>query len=171
MTDLRRFVRDVADFPKPGVLFRDLTPLLADGRAFRSAVAALAAAAGPFDLVAGIEARGFLFASALAHHQGTGLVIIRKSGKLPGNVISHDYTLEYGADRLEIAASCLPARARVLLVDDVLATGGTAEAAVHLLRKAGAEVGQAAFVIGLPLLGGASRLDALGVVPATLIDY
>lgn len=164
-------VRTVADFPKPGIHFRDLTPLLADGAAFRATTAALAERAGPFDLIAGIEARGFLFAAALAQHGGHGLVIVRKPGKLPGATIGHDYALEYGTDRLELHAGQVPPGARVLLVDDVLATGGTAAAAAHLLHLAGGQVAQALFVIELDGLGGAAKLHAAGVEPQSLLHY
>jgi adenine phosphoribosyltransferase len=164
-------IRMVPDFPKPGILFRDLTPLLADGPAFQATTAALAERAGAFDLIAGIEARGFLFGAALAQLTGAGMVIVRKPGKLPAETIGHDYALEYGADRLELHADAVPAGARVLLVDDVLATGGTAEAAVALLRKAGAEVARALFVMELDGLPGAARLRAQGVEPLSLLHY
>ena len=164
-------VRVVPDFPKPGILFRDLTPLLADGPAFQATTAALAERAGAFDLIAGIEARGFLFGAALAQLTGAGLVIVRKPGKLPAATIGHDYALEYGTDRLELHADAVPAGARVLLMDDVLATGGTAEAAVTLLRKAGAVVARALFVMELDGLPGAARLKAQGVNPVSLLHY
>jgi adenine phosphoribosyltransferase len=164
-------VRVVPDFPKPGILFRDLTPLLADGAAFRATTAALADRAGDFDLIAGIEARGFLFGAALAHATGKGLVIVRKPGKLPAATIGHDYALEYGIDRLELHADAVPASARVLLVDDVLATGGTAEAAVTLIRKAGGTVARALFVMELDGLPGAQRLRAQGVDPVSLLHF
>jgi adenine phosphoribosyltransferase len=164
-------VRVVPDFPKPGILFRDLTPLLSDGAAFRATTAALADRAGDFDLIAGIEARGFLFGAALAQLTGAGLVIVRKPGKLPAATIGHDYALEYGTDRLELHADAVPAGARVLLVDDVLATGGTAEAAVTLVRKAGGTVARALFVMELEGLPGAERLRALGVEPISLLTY
>lgn len=164
-------VRVVPDFPKPGILFRDLTPLLADGPAFQATMAELAGRAGAFDLIAGIEARGFLFGAALAQLTGRGLLIVRKPGKLPAETIGHDYALEYGTDRLELHADAVTPGARVLLVDDVLATGGTAEAAVTLLRKAGAEVARALFVMELDGLPGAARLKALGVEPVSLLHY
>ena len=164
-------IRMVPDFPKPGILFRDLTPLLADGPAFQATTAALAERAGAFDLIAGIEARGFLFGAALAQLTGAGMVIVRKPGKLPAETIGHDYALEYGTDRLELHADAVPAGARVLLMDDVLATGGTAEAAVTLLRKAGAEVARALFVMELDGLPGAARLKAQGVNPVSLLHY
>jgi adenine phosphoribosyltransferase len=169
MEAIARHIRAVPDFPKPGIVFRDLTPLLADGPAFQATTAALAARAGAFDLIAGIEARGFLFGAALAQATGHGLVLIRKAGKLPHAIIGHDYALEYGRDRLEVHADAVPPGTRVLLVDDVLATGGTAEAAVLLLAKAGAEVVRAMFVIELDALGGRARLGALPV--ESLVRY
>lgn len=171
LDEIAAHVRVVPDFPKPGILFRDLTPLLADGAAFRATTAALAARAGDFDLIAGIEARGFLFGAALAHATGRGLVIVRKPGKLPATTIGHDYALEYGTDRLELHADAVPAGARVLLVDDVLATGGTAEAAVSLVRKAGGTVARALFVMELEGLPGAERLRAQGVEPVSLLTF
>lgn len=171
MTDISSYIRSIPDFPQPGVMFRDLTPLLADGHAFRTTVDLLAGKVGESDLVAGVEARGFLFGAALAYRNSSGLIIIRKPGKLPSATISHEYALEYGQDRLEMHADAVPAGARVLLIDDVLATGGTAEAAVELLRKAGAVVTQALFVIGLPALGGEARLAALGVKAESLVTY
>jgi adenine phosphoribosyltransferase len=169
--EIARFVRAVPDFPKPGILFRDLTPLLADGEAFAASIEALAARAGTYDLIAGIEARGFLFGAALAYAARKGLVIVRKPGKLPAETIGHDYALEYGEDRLELHADSFPAGTHLLLVDDVLATGGTAEAAVRLMRKAGGIVTRALFVLELEGLGGADRLRALGVEPSSLLAY
>jgi adenine phosphoribosyltransferase len=164
-------IRAIPDFPRAGIIFRDLTPLLADGAAFRATTEALAARAGDYDLIAGIEARGFLFGAALANQSGRGLLIIRKPGKLPGTIIGHDYALEYGTDRLELHADAVPAGARILLVDDVLATGGTAEAAMHLIRKAGGKVERAMFVIELEGLGGAARLASQAVEPISLLRY
>ncbi len=171
LDDLASHIRVVPDFPKPGILFRDLTPLLADGAAFRATTAALADRAGSFDLIAGIEARGFLFGAALAHATGRGLVIVRKPGKLPAATIAHDYALEYGTDRLELHANSFSPGASVLLVDDVLATGGTAEAAVTLVRKAGGTVTRALFVMELDGLPGAGRLRAQGVEPVSLLHF
>ncbi|TPE62437.1 adenine phosphoribosyltransferase [Sandaracinobacter neustonicus] len=164
-------IRVVPDFPKPGIQFRDLTPLLADGPAFQATTAALAERAGEFDMIAGVEARGFLFGAALAQLTGRGLVIVRKPGKLPAATIGHDYDLEYGTDRLELHADAFAPGTRVLLVDDVLATGGTAEAAVTLLRKAGGMVERAMFVMELDGLPGAARLRAMGVEPVSLLHY
>jgi len=155
---IERRIRAIPDFPKPGILFRDLTPLLADGEAFAASIEALAAIAGAHELIAGVEARGFVFGAALAQKLGKGLILIRKPGKLPGETIGFDYGLEYGRDRLELHRHDLPAGAKVLLVDDVLATGGTAEAAVGLIEAAGASVTRAIFVIELEALGGGARL-------------
>lgn len=171
MMDIAALVRTVPDFPKPGILFRDLSPLLADGEGFRATTEALAEQAGKPALVAGIEARGFLFGAALAYRLGTGIAIVRKPGKLPGNIVGHDYALEYGTDRLEIHAEAIPPGADVLLVDDVLATGGTAEAAVTLIRKTGGMVKKALFVMELEGLPGAARLRSLGVEPISLLRY
>ena len=171
LDEIAGHVRMVPDFPKPGIQFRDLTPLLADGAAFQATMAALAARAGDFDLIAGVEARGFLFGAALAQLTGQGLVLVRKPGKLPGATIGHDYALEYGTDRLELHAGQVTQSARVLLVDDVLATGGTAAVAVGLLRKAGAVVERALFVLELDGLPGAAKLQALGVEARSLLHY
>lgn len=150
-----RLVRLVPDFPKPGVLFRDITPLLADGPAFASVVRALADAAdGPVDAVAGIEARGFLLAAPVAVTLGTGLIAVRKASKLPPPVLSEEYALEYGTATLELSPHAIRPGARVLLVDDVLATGGTAAAACRLLEDAGAQVTGLAFLIELIGLAG-----------------
>ncbi len=134
--EIRRLIRTIPDFPKPGIMFRDITTLLLDAEGLRLTIERLAASIeGPVDLIAGIEARGFLFGAALALKLGTGVLLIRKDGKLPGATIAEDYALEYGTDRIAIHAdACVPG-ARVLLVDDLIATGGTARAAVRLLRK------------------------------------
>lgn len=169
---IRSLIRAVPDFPEPGVTFRDLTPLIAEPAGLRAVISALATAAPtPFDRVAGIEARGFLFAAPLAHAMGSGVVLLRKAGKLPAATIGHDYALEYGEDRLEMHRDALAPGTRVLLVDDVLATGGTAEAAVRLIRTAGAEVAGALFVAEIGGLGGADRLGAAGVRPVSLVSF
>lgn len=171
--DLKALVRTIPDFPKPGIQFRDITSLLADGSGFATAIDRLAALAAPHgaDMVAAIEARGFLFGAALAKALGIGLLPIRKSGKLPGAKIGVDYALEYGTDRLEMhAADCVPGH-RFLIVDDLIATGGTAAASVALLRGQGAAVVAALFLIDLPDLGGAERLRALGVPVEALMAF
>ena len=170
--DLAALIRTVPDFPKPGIQFRDITTLLLDADGFRSSIERLAKSApADFDLVAGIEARGFIFSSALATHVGKGLVLIRKDGKLPGATIGVDYALEYGIDRVVMHEdACVPGQ-KVLLVDDLIATGGTALAAVRLLREAGAAVIGASFVIDLPDLGGADKLRSAGIPVATLVSF
>ena len=157
--DLSRFVRDVPDFPKPGIVFKDLTPMLADGRAFAAAIDALIA---PFreaaiDRVVGIEARGFIFGAAAAHALGAGFVPLRKPGKLPARTIGVDYALEYGKDRLEMHADALVRGERVLLIDDVLATGGTLAAGASVCEHAGAALVGAAVMAEIAFLRGRER--------------
>ena len=170
--DLSALIRTIPDFPKPGILFRDITTLLLDPAGLARAVEAIVDAVdGPVDLVAGIEARGFLFASPVALALGAGVLLVRKDGKLPGATIAEDYALEYGTDRIAIHADAFATGARVLLIDDLIATRGTAGAAVPLLRQAGAQVTQAAFVIDLPELGGADALRAEGIHVTTLVAF
>ena len=170
--DLKALIRTIPDFPKPGIQFRDITTLLLDPAGFATTIERLAAATrGPVDLIAGIEARGFLFAAALAVPLDAGVLLIRKDGKLPGATIGEDYALEYGVDRIIIHEDALVPGQRVLLVDDLIATGGTARAAVRLLRKAGATIEQAQFVIDLPDLGGADLLRADGITVDSLISF
>ncbi|MBX6328309.1 MAG: adenine phosphoribosyltransferase [Pseudolabrys sp.] len=171
--DLRATVRSIPDYPKPGIIFRDITTMLGNARAFRRAVDELVQpwAGMKIDKIAGIEARGFILGGAVAHQVSAGFVPIRKKGKLPHKRVSVTYMLEYGEDEIEIHADALVAGERVVLVDDLIATGGTAEAAVKLLRQLGAEVLGACFVIDLPDLGGASRLRDLGVPVRTLISF
>jgi adenine phosphoribosyltransferase len=170
--DIAALIRTIPDFPKPGILFRDITTLLLDARGLAMTIERLAALhAGPIDIVAAIEARGFIFGAAVAHALGTGLVLIRKDGKLPGATIAVDYALEYGQDRIAMHEDALIPGARVLLVDDLVASGGTALAAVRLLRQAGAEVIGASFVIDLPDLGGAAKIEAEGVPVGTLVTF
>jgi adenine phosphoribosyltransferase len=165
-------VRDVPDWPEPGVLFRDLTPLMADPVAFGTAVDLMAVSLGrrSVDLVVGVEARGFPYGAALAYHLGAGFVTLRKPGKLPGEVHRQDYDLEYGSAGLEIHQDAAGPGTRVVVVDDVLATGGTACAAIRLLRRTGAEVVRLAVIMDLPSLGGSARVRALGVPVAALLD-
>ncbi|MCG2802338.1 MAG: adenine phosphoribosyltransferase [Cellulomonas sp.] len=163
-------LRQVPDFPEPGVLFRDITPLLADGPAFAEVVDAIAATAGQVDLVVGIESRGFLFAAPVARVLGAGLVLVRKAGKLPGPTEQESYALEYGTATVEVQPFTVPTGSRVLVVDDVLATGGTAAAALRLLERCGAQIEAIVFLIELVGLDGRSRLagqrvDALLTLP------
>lgn len=170
--DLKALIRTIPDFPKPGIMFRDITTLLLDASGLAACVDRMVAAANrPVDLVAGIEARGFLFAAALAIPLDAGVLLIRKDGKLPGATIAEDYALEYGTDRIAMHAdACAPGK-RVLLIDDLIATGGTARAAVRLLRKAGAVVSQAQFLVDLPELGGADALRDDGVAVHSLVAF
>jgi len=171
--DLQSSIRSIPDYPKAGIIFRDITTLLGNARAFRRAVDELVQpwAGMKIDKVAGIEARGFIIGGAVAHQVSAGFVPIRKKGKLPHKRVSVAYALEYGEDVIEVHADALVAGERVVLVDDLIATGGTAEAAVKLLRQLGANVLAACFVIDLPDLGGAERLRKLDVPVRTLISF
>ncbi len=164
MTDLHRLIRTIPDHPKPGILFRDITTLLADGPGFGRLIGILAERyrSERIAKVAGIEARGFIVGGALAERLGAGFIPIRKRGKLPAATIGHDYELEYGTDRVEIHRDALAPGERVLLVDDLIATGGTALAGHTLLANLGAVVVEACFVIDLPDLGGRARLERAG---------
>jgi adenine phosphoribosyltransferase len=171
--DLKDLVRTIPDYPKPGIMFRDITTLLGRANGFRACIEQLVA---PFsdrriELVAGIEARGFILGGAVADRLHCGFVPIRKKGKLPGKAIGQDYELEYGIDVIEIHEDAISVGQPVLLVDDLIATGGTAEAAVKLLRKLRADVIGAAFVIDLPDLGGLARLRKLGIECHTLVTF
>jgi len=171
--DIKRYIRTIPDYPQLGVMFRDITTLLADMHAFRAAVDELVwpFLATDIDYVAGIEARGFILGGAVAHDLGRGFIPIRKKGKLPARVIGQEYSLEYGVDTIEIHADAIKTGDRLLLVDDLVATGGTATAAIDLLRKSGGEVVAAAFVIDLPDLGGARKLLDKGVQVHTLVSF
>ena len=170
---LKDSVRSIPDYPKPGIVFRDITTLLQDPRAFRRAVDELVHpfAGGRIDQVVGIEARGFILGGAVAHQLSAGFVPIRKKGKLPHETVAMAYALEYGTDEMEIHVDAVGQGSRVLLVDDLIATGGTATAAVGLLRGLGAAITAACFVIDLPELGGADRLRALDVPVRTLMAF
>jgi adenine phosphoribosyltransferase len=172
-SDLKSAIRSIPDYPKPGIMFRDITTLLGDARAFRQAVDQLVQpwAGSKIDKVAGIEARGFILGGAVAHQVSAGFIPIRKKGKLPFKRVSVGYSLEYGMDEMEMHEDALERGERVILVDDLVATGGTAEAAVKLLRQMGGEVLAACFVIDLPDLGGAEKLRQLDVPVRTLVSF
>jgi adenine phosphoribosyltransferase len=169
--DLRARIRDISDFPRPGIVFKDITPLLLDAGALDDAVSALAAYAAPFgvEYVVAAEARGFILGGALARELGAGFVPARKPGKLPHDTVSAEYALEYGIDALEVHADALAGGARVLVHDDLLATGGTARALCDLVAGLGAEVVGCAFLIELSFLGGRERLAPFEVY--SLLEY
>ena len=169
--DLKALVRSVPDFPAPGVLFRDITTLISHGNGLRAAVGHLAERARGVEAIAGMEARGFIFGAAAAIELGVGFIPVRKPGKLPVPTIGVDYQLEYGTDRLEIDPGAIGPGMRIGIVDDLIATGGTALAATELLRMAGAVVEDALFVIDLPDLGGADRLRAAGLSVDALMSF
>jgi len=166
-------IRSIPDYPKPGIIFRDITTLLGDARAFRRAVDELVQpwAGSKIDQVAGIEARGFILGGAVAHQLSAGFIPIRKKGKLPRETASIAYSLEYGLDEMEMHKDAIQAGEKVIVVDDLIATGGTAEAAVKLLQELGADVVAAVFVIDLPDLGGAAKIEALDVPVRTLVSF
>lgn len=171
--DLRTLVRTIPDYPKPGILFRDITTLIEHSDGFHQSVEQMSVAHRGLGIthVAGIEARGFIFGAGVAIALGVGFVPIRKSGKLPGETIGQNYALEYGVDTIEIHADVLGPNDKVLLVDDLIATGGTAVAAVSLLRRTGASIDHASFAIDLPDLGGAQKLRDLGISVHKLMDF
>ena len=171
--DLAASVRSIADYPKPGIVFRDITTLLGDATAFRQAVDELVRpyAGLGIDKIAGIEARGFILGGALAHQLSAGFVPIRKKGKLPHETVRIAYSLEYGVDEMEMHVDAVKPGEKVILTDDLIATGGTAEGAVKLLRQQGAEIVSACFVIDLPDLAGRRKLEALGVEVRTLMEF
>ncbi|MCP1967252.1 adenine phosphoribosyltransferase [Bradyrhizobium elkanii] len=171
--DIKATVRTIPDYPKKGILFRDITTLLADARAFRRAVDELVHpwAGAKVDKVAGIEARGFILGGAVAHQLSAGFVPIRKKGKLLHTTVRIAYSLEYGIDEMEMHADAVQPGERVILVDDLIATGGTAEGAVKLLRQIGANVVAACFIVDLPDLGGAAKLRAMDVPVRTLMAF
>ncbi len=166
-------IRTIPDYPKKGIMFRDITTLLGNARAFRAAVDALVQpyAGVKLDAIAGIEARGFILGGAVAHQLSVGFVPVRKKGKLPHTVIGQDYDLEYGKDRVEIHADAVRKGEKVIVIDDLIATGGTAFAAIKLLERAGAHVMGCAFVIDLPELGGADKIRALGKEVVSLVAF
>jgi len=172
-SDLKASIRTIPDYPKPGILFRDITTLLGDARAFRRAIDELVQpwAGTKIDKVAGMEARGFILGGAVAHQLSAGFVPIRKKGKLPFTKVSVAYSLEYGIDEMEMHDDAIAPGERVILVDDLIATGGTAEGAVKLLKQIGADVVAACFVIDLPELGGAQKIRDLGGPVRTLVSF
>ena len=170
---VKDFIRTIVDFPHEGILFRDVTTLFADPRGFRMAVDQLLSpyAGLRIDKVAGLEARGFILGGAVAHQLSTGFVPIRKKGKLPGQTISQAYKLEYGEAVVEVHDDALQPGEKVLLVDDLLATGGTAEAGIKLIERLGAQVIGCAFVVDLPALGGRKKLEAMGMEVHALCEF
>src|SRR5215203_3829445 len=171
--DLRAAIRSIPDYPKPGIIFRDITTLLGNPRAFRRSVDELVHpwAGSKIDKVAGIEARGFIIGGAVAHQLSAGFVPIRKRGKLPHETVRIAYSLEYGLDEMEMHRDAIKPGEKTILVDDLIATGGTAEGAVKLLRQIGANVVAACFIIDLPDLGGADKLRAMDVPVRTLMAF
>lgn len=170
---IEQYIRTIPDYPKKGILFRDVTGLLEDARGLRIAVDTIVQryTGEGIDLVAGIEARGFIFGTAVAYQLGVGFIPLRKPGKLPGPVVGVDYQLEYGTDRLEMHLDAIPRGSDVLLIDDLLATGGTASAAIEMIRGVGGVVRECCFVVELPELGGRKRLDALGCETFALCTF
>jgi adenine phosphoribosyltransferase len=171
--DLKNLIRTIPDYPKPGILFRDVTTLMGDAKGFKAAIELMAApyrGAG-VQGVAGIEARGFILGGAIADKLGCGFVPIRKKGKLPWKTIGQEYTLEYGVDIIEMHEDAIDKGERILIVDDLIATGGTAEAAAKLVRRSGGDIVGACFIIDLPDLGGGRKLAALGIKPHALMAF
>ena len=173
LQEIKDSIRTIRDYPKPGVMFRDITTLLGNARAFRRVVDELVEpwTTAKVDCVAGIEARGFILGGAVAHQLAAGFVPVRKKGKLPHSTVRVVYSLEYGLDEMEMHEDAVSPGERIILVDDLIATGGTAEAAVKLLRKLGAEILGACFVIDLPDLGGSRKLEDLDVPVRTLVSF
>ncbi|QBK31583.1 adenine phosphoribosyltransferase [Roseitalea porphyridii] len=170
---LEAAIRSIPDYPKPGIVFRDITTLLGNASAFRRAIDELVHpyAGTKIDKIAGVEARGFILGGAMSHQLSAGFVPIRKKGKLPHETVRIAYSLEYGVDEMEMHKDAVKAGEKVILVDDLIATGGTAEGAVKLLQQMGAEVVASCFVIDLPDLGGRRKIEALGVPVRTLIEF
>jgi adenine phosphoribosyltransferase len=170
--DLAALIRNIPDYPKPGILFRDISTLLLDGPAFVATIDRLAAMAAPdVELIAGIEARGFIVAAALSYKMKLGKLMLRKPGKLPGAKTGVDYALEYGTDRIEMHAGHIQKGQKILLVDDLIATGGTAMAGISLIRQGGGVIDQAVFIVDLPDLGGSKKLRDVGVESRCLLSF
>jgi len=170
---IKSLIRTIPNYPKAGIMFRDITTLLVDPQGFRTAINLMVNryTGQRIDKVAGIEARGFIFGAPVAHQLGAGFVPVRKQGKLPGDTVEHHYDLEYGTDTIEMHADAIVAGDRVLLVDDLIATGGTAEAAVTLIEKAGAKVVECCFLVDLPDVGGRRRLEGAGHKVFALCEF
>ncbi len=173
MTQVQDYIRTIVDFPKPGIMFRDVTTLFSNPRGFRMAIDQLLHpyAGERIDVVVGLEARGFILGGAVAHQLGTGFVPVRKKGKLPGTVISEAYTLEYGEAVVEVHDDAIAPGQNVLIVDDLLATGGTAEAGIKLVERLGGQISGCAFVVDLPDLGGRKRLEAMDIDVHALCSF
>jgi adenine phosphoribosyltransferase len=170
--DLAALIRAIPDYPKPGIMFRDVSTLLLDGPGFKATIDRIAEMVAPDTaLIAGVEARGFIVAAGLSYALGLGKLMLRKPGKLPGEKIGADYKLEYGTDRIEMHVGHVKPGQKILLVDDLIATGGTAMAAVDLIRRGGGIVDQALFIVDLPDLGGAKKLRKNGVKVGSLVDF
>lgn len=170
--DLAALIRNIPDYPKSGIMFRDVSTLLLDGPGFRATIDRLAEMVAPdTTLIAGIEARGFVVAAGLSYALGLGKLMLRKPGKLPGEKIGTDYSLEYGSDRIEMHVGHVQRGQKVLLVDDLIATGGTAMAGVTLIRQAGGVIDQALFIVDLPDLGGTAKLQDAGISVRSLIGF
>ncbi len=171
--DLKTVIRTIPDYPKPGIMFRDITTLLTDPRGFRRAIDELVQplAGAKIDKVAGIEARGFILGGAIAHQLSVGFVPVRKKGKLPHKTISESYELEYGTDEVEIHTDSVEPGGRILLVDGLIATGGTATAAIRLMERAGAEIVLCGFVVDLPDLGGSQKIRDMGHNITSLVEF
>lgn len=173
MDNLKNLIRTIPDYPKPGIMFRDVTTLFADAQGFKATIARLAEPyrTEPIDAVAGIEARGFILGGAVADRLGCGFIPVRKKGKLPHETVGQEYELEYGTDTIEVHKDAISKGQRILIVDDLIATGGTAEAAIKLVQKLEGVVIGAAFVIDLPEIGGRAKLEAMGVKCHLLMDF
>ena len=171
--EIKDYIRTIVDFPHEGIMFRDVTTLFVDLRGFRMAIDQLLLpyAGVRFDKVVGLEARGFILGGAVAHQLSAGFVPVRKKGKLPGAVISEEYQLEYGEAVVEVHDDAIEAGEKILIVDDLLATGGTAEAGIKLVERLGGEIIGCAFIVDLPDLGGRKRVEALGMDVHTLVEY
>ena len=173
MSDITKYIRTIPNYPKEGIMFRDITTLLKDAEGFKATIDILTNKykGSPIKYVAGIEARGFILGSVLAYNLGLGFIPVRKKGKLPGKTISQNYDLEYGSDTIEIHEDAIEAGAQVLVIDDLIATGGTALGAISLIEKVGGKVFETAFVVDLPELGGAKKIQDRGIKVFTVCEF